>query len=82
MKVIILNSLISLIYAVQKPAYEHLKAVSVRSTWLELIQSLATFNVPIQLPPKLVWMLENRKKMDEFEYDRETNRLDAVSSFK
>lgn len=61
---------------------KYLKSLSIRSIWLELIPSLATFNIPIQLAPKFVWMLKNRmKKGNGFEYEPEMNRLDAASSF-
>lgn len=62
--------------------HEHLKAASMRSIWFELMHSLATFNIPIQLILKLRWLLENRvKKDDGLDYDSQTNRLDAVSLF-
>lgn len=58
-----------------------LKAITLRSIWLELIQSLAILDIPVQLVIKLRWVFERRsKKGVGFEYDPETNSLDAVSS--
>ena len=55
-----------------------MKTVSTRSTWFELIQSLATLEIPSQLVSKLSWIL-NTQRSAGFEYDPEANRQDAVS---
>ena len=55
-----------------------MKAVSMRSTWFELIQSLATLEIPCQLVSKLQWIL-NTQRSASFDYDPVANRLDAVS---
>ena len=56
-----------------------MKTVSMRSTWFELIQSLATLEIPGQLVSKLSWILNTqKKKTTAFEYDPEANRLEAV----
>lgn len=57
-----------------------LKAMSVRSIWLELAQSFATFDFPFLLYVKLGWTLNLKRGRPGYEYDPETNRHDAVSS--
>ena len=56
----------------------NLRAVSLRSTKLEVVRSLATFDFPILLCSKLRWVPHVKRGEPGYEYDPETNRHDAV----